>query len=398
MTQRTPETRTRCNTRACCCRALQVLVNPLMITAYLREPKVRLALSALGIVSLAVLATRAVSGSGVGEALANPTAPGGPVAEVVNRPSVRHVALGDAARMLAFDSLMGRSERVYVRLLPRDEVDFYPVLVDRFGEEARRPGVRAFSDAPGGVTFSFITLRPWSEKRGNSLNGYRLGWWPAERQAMPTNYDNPGGFVEVTLANAGTSLSKHFHLGDFVTHDQMSVWPKYVVLREELLDKLELVLETLQAQGVPTQRAAILSGFRSPQYNQSGWSEGMAYASRHQYGDAADLIIDSNGDGRMDDLNRDGVVDFRDTDVINAAVERVERRFPELVGGLGLYRAMGPSGPFAHIDVRGTRARWTNSASRRGGSSRLEYAAPAAPGNARCQAEGAMAVLCVGVK
>ena len=125
----------------------------------------------------------------------------------------------------------------------------------------------------------------------------------------------------------------------------------------------------------------------------------MAYASRHQYGDAADLIIDSNGDGRMDDLNRDGVVDFRDTDVINAAVERVERRFPELVGGLGLYRAMGPSGPFAHIDVRGTRARWTNSAIRRGGASRAENAlAGGAQSNGRCQAEGAMAVLCVGVK
>ena len=86
-------------------------------------------------------------------------------------PSVRHVALGDAASVLAFDSLMGRSERVYARLLPRNEVDFYPVLVERFGEDARRPAVRAFSGAPGGVTFSFITLRPWSEKRGNSLNG-----------------------------------------------------------------------------------------------------------------------------------------------------------------------------------------------------------------------------------
>jgi hypothetical protein len=46
-------------------------------------------------------------------------------------------------------------------------------------------------------------------------------------------------------------------------------------------------------------------------------------------------------------------VDFRDTEVILRAVERVERTYPELVGGLGLYAGMGPSGPFAHIDVRG---------------------------------------------
>jgi hypothetical protein len=40
------------------------------------------------------------------------------------------------------------------------------------------------------------------------------------------------------------------------------------------------------------------------------------------------------------------------------AVERVEARYPELVGGTGLYAYSGRSGPFAHIDVRGTRARW----------------------------------------
>jgi hypothetical protein len=131
-------------------------------------------------------------------------------------------------------------------------------------------------------------------------------------------------------------------------------------MREELLDKLELVLTTLEASGVSTRNVVVLSGFRTPQHNLRASFEGAAYASRHQYGDAADIIIDSDGNGRMDDLNRDGDVNFMDTDVINRAVERVEQQYPELVGGLGLYRAIGPSGPFAHIDVRGTRARWTN--------------------------------------
>src|SRR5260221_476254 len=31
---------------------------------------------------------------------------------------------------------------------------------------------------------------------------------------------------------------------------------------------------------------------------------------------------------------------------------------PDLVGGVGLYHSSGPRGPFAHIDVRGSRARW----------------------------------------
>jgi uncharacterized protein YcbK (DUF882 family) len=84
----------------------------------------------------------------------------------------------------------------------------------------------------------------------------------------------------------------------------------------------------------------------------------MARASRHQFGDAADIVIDDNGDGRMDDLNGDGRLDLRDTTPVALALARVEARHPSLKGGLGTYTAMGPSGPFVHIDVRGTSARW----------------------------------------
>ena len=76
------------------------------------------------------------------------------------------------------------------------------------------------------------------------------------------------------------------------------------------------------------------------------------------YGDAADVFVDNDGNGRMDDLNRDGRVDHRDARVILAAVERVERRYPALAGGVGVYRANSAHGPFAHVDVRGWRARW----------------------------------------
>ena len=58
------------------------------------------------------------------------------------------------------------------------------------------------------------------------------------------------------------------------------------------------------------------------------------------------------------DLNGDGKVNFADVKLILDAVERVEARYPELVGGTGLYAYYGRSGPFVHIDVRGTRARW----------------------------------------
>jgi hypothetical protein len=254
------------------------------------------------------------------------------------------------------DSLLGRSHELRFRTLDRAGALALPGFVDALGEDAiRTPEVHRTALADG-ERFAYIVMRPFGEKKGAYLNGYRLGYWPAERWLMAKNYLNPPGFVEVWPTNVGVAVSAHFRLGDFVTHDQRDVWPKYVVLREALIDKLELVLADLAAHGIPARHAVILSGFRAPQYNDR--TEHAAQASRHQYGDAADLIIDDDGNGRMDDLNHDGRVDLADTQVILRAVERVERKYPDLVGGLGLYQAMGPSGPFAHIDVRGTQARW----------------------------------------
>jgi uncharacterized protein YcbK (DUF882 family) len=105
----------------------------------------------------------------------------------------------------------------------------------------------------------------------------------------------------------------------------------------------------------------VMSGFRTPWYNRHGGHVGgRAELSRHMYGDAADVYID-NGNGRMADLNHDGRVDSRDARVILRAVEEVEKEHPELSGGVGVYRSTRSHGPFAHIDVRGWRARWGRS-------------------------------------
>jgi hypothetical protein len=79
------------------------------------------------------------------------------------------------------------------------------------------------------------------------------------------------------------------------------------------------------------------------------------------YGDAADIFIDSNGDGVMDDLNRDGRSTIADARVVSEAVDRVEAAHPELIGGAGVYPAASGHGPFIHIDTRGYRARWIGS-------------------------------------
>jgi uncharacterized protein YcbK (DUF882 family) len=206
---------------------------------------------------------------------------------------------------------------------------------------------------------SVITRVPFAEKRGGYLNGYRIGTYPTEISPRGATYAPPPGFIEVTPENQDLAVSEHFRLRNFLTKDQFSVWPKYLALDLRLIDKLELVIQELNAMGIRAEHVAVMSGFRTPAYNIQGVGEGgRALLSRHTYGDASDVWVDNDRDGYMDDLNGDGRRDTEDARVMLRAVDRVERRFPELTGGAGIYRDNGAHGPFIHIDVRGNPARW----------------------------------------
>lgn len=247
----------------------------------------------------------------------------------------------------------GLSGKVFARfVMPEDWIS----LAALPGTEISSASIQGTSSPTVETVF---TMRSFGQKVRAWLNGYRLGYWPEEKGRLRSEaYKNPEGFIEVTPENEDTRVSEHFRLRDFVSHDQKEVWPKYVVLREPLLDKLELVIEDLNDHGINAEGMRIRSGFRTPAHNLAVRGEGSARDSRHQFGDAADVFIDQEGDGKMSDLNGDGKVNFADVKLILDAVERVEARYPELVGGTGLYAYSGRSGPFAHIDVRGTRARW----------------------------------------
>ena len=260
------------------------------------------------------------------------------------------------------DSLAGVSHKLRARFVgPASLESAIPTLQRLFGDSAAgRPGLYAVRDSDFTRPFTFITLLPFSAKQKGRIGSYRVGTWPYERRA-PRNdlYANPDGFIQVTADNQDTYVSEHFRLRDFLTHDQQDVWPKYMVLNERLVDKLELIIDDLNRHGVRVTHLAIMSGFRTPAYNREGVGEGgRARDSRHQYGDAADIFVDNNGTGRMADLNHDHRVDWRDARIIAEAVDRVELAHPELVGGAGIYRGNPRHGPFVHVDARGTRARW----------------------------------------
>ncbi|MHB1222633.1 MAG: YcbK family protein [Gemmatimonadaceae bacterium] len=259
------------------------------------------------------------------------------------------------------EELYGLSGKLRARFVAPSRSLRIPAIARLFGDSAlRSPGLHPVASAAPDRPFSVITLVPFEEKVRGRLGSYRMGFWPDERgAASAAAYDNPPGFIRVTRENQDTQVSEHFRLRDFLTKDQAAVWPKYLVLREELVDKLELVIADLESRGTTVRHVSVMSGFRTPQYNQRGvGAGGRAQNSRHQYGDAADFFVDNDRNGRLDDLNGDGRVDMRDVRVMLDAVERVERRHPSLLGGAGMYRATSAHGPFVHVDVRGNRARW----------------------------------------
>jgi len=212
---------------------------------------------------------------------------------------------------------------------------------------------------------SIITLVPLSVKRGGSIGRYRLGTWPFEgTRQRRDRYAAPRGFIQVTPQNQDFQVSSHFRLRQFLTKDQFSIWPKYVLLDPLLLDKLELTIDELRRQGVRVEHVHVMSGFRTPSYNRGGGNtQGRANLSRHMYGDASDVYVDNNRDGYPDDITGDGRVTVADAERFARAAERVENRYGSLTGGIGVYPACCGHGPFTHIDVRGFRARWRGTGS-----------------------------------
>lgn len=217
-----------------------------------------------------------------------------------------------------------------------------------------RDAVRPASDV------HVITLVPLSDKKNGRIGTYNIGNWPYEQGGAPKEvYRPPAGLIQVTPENRDLWLSEHIQLKDFITKGQENVWPKYVAVQPRVLDKVELVIQELQAMGHPVTNIFAVSGFRTPSYNAGGGvTAGRGKLSRHMYGDAMDIAVDNDNNGIMDDLNGDGRINLADARVIGAAVDRVEAKYPNLVGGMHYYPPTGGHQGMVHIDTRGFRARW----------------------------------------
>jgi hypothetical protein len=221
------------------------------------------------------------------------------------------------------------------------------------------PGISTLEISSGAdrIDLNVVVLIPSTSVTDQRINGYRLGAYPEEPLNGNALYLPPDGFVELTEDNADLKLSPHFTLSQFPSK-QSGDFPKYLVLREQLLLKLELLLEQVNRDGIAADTFTIMSGYRTPYYNAA--IKNVPY-SRHVFGGAADIYVDAAPrDDVMDDLNGDGRLDYRDAQHLYEIAHRLfsDPKYAMLRGGLGVYRSNAVHGPFLHMDARQHDARW----------------------------------------
>ena len=190
-----------------------------------------------------------------------------------------------------------------------------------------------------------------------TIHGYAIGHYQEKPLHDLPAYTMPAGLIEVTEKNLGTWVSPHFQLAQFLCK-QGGGFPQYLVLRTRLLLKLEMVLERLRERDVEADDLFVMSGYRTPHYN-AAIGNTTKY-SRHSYGDAADVFVDNDGNGRMDDINGDGKSDLADALVIYGMLDELsaDSWYQQFEGGLGLYPPNPRFGPMVHMDTRGGKVRW----------------------------------------
>ena len=207
------------------------------------------------------------------------------------------------------------------------------------------------------MTLNVFVMEPASSVVNGRLEGYQIGEYPEETDDSPI-YLPPDGYIRVTEDLLSVNVSPNFKLGQFV--EQLdSQYPKFIVLRERLLLKLEALLESLNETGTNVDSLSVVRGYITPQRNRE---LGNSRDSRHIYGGAATFIVDQDGDGRMDDLDGNGSLGRSDGVALFEMVDELFSRPGKeyLKGGLFLHEDARSNTTLLMIDARGFRKRWEN--------------------------------------
>jgi hypothetical protein len=227
-------------------------------------------------------------------------------------------------------------------------------------EAPAQPGVyqlKVKNPAGGTVAeFSAFVMVPSKAVRQGVLNAYQIGFYPETPLKGNPIYIPPKGFIEVTRDNEDTKVSPNFRVKGFLTK-QKSDYPKYLVLDERLVHLLEAIGAHLEPLGWDAEDIFIMSGYRTPYYNKQ--LDDTKY-SLHQWGRAADIFLDKDDNGRMDDFNNDKIISKEDAVALAGILEALAKtaELGPSIGGIGIYGSTSAHGPFVHVDTRPWRARW----------------------------------------
>jgi hypothetical protein len=243
----------------------------------------------------------------------------------------------------------------------RDYLPEYTIKKDRLAYRApERPGYKRIPFMAGTDTALVITMLPYDSLVDGKIGNYVIGDYPdpykgakGEVAVRPSRYEPPKGFIVITQETETLHVSEHFTLGDFGRKWEKGLYPRYIVLDPRIPFMLEALMDSLESMGLPS-NIKILSGYRSPLTNKK---RGRKKWSRHQYGDAVDIFVDGNNDGRMDDLNGDGKINRSDALFLLGIAEKVQKDMG-VEGGMGYYKGRRQGTPFIHVDLRGFYARW----------------------------------------
>jgi len=214
----------------------------------------------------------------------------------------------------------------------------------------RLTGAATVGDTRLKQTFTAFVTVPADQAKNGYINGYRVGQYPAMTQKVSRSARSyallPAGFIRLDARSAKMPISRSFTLGQFAVKDGPRD-EKFMMLSPRLIEKLETIIDTLNAQGYHAEGLRIMSGYRTPAYNAGIGNK--TTLSRHTYGDAADVLADDwDGDGRI--TQKDARLLFQIADKLD--------RTTSLTGGLSLYAPTSSHGWFVHVDTRGKLARW----------------------------------------
>lgn len=219
-------------------------------------------------------------------------------------------------------------------------------------------------------------LDPKNEKELKKYN-VTTNW----HRIYPEKFAPPEFFYIVNNENKSLKITPHYKLGDYALDFPWfsQGMPQAIALDYGLFTKLEDIQSLMNNDGYKFEKFSILYGFRPPSFNlgtilSDGENSLKAPFSQHQFGKAIDILIDTDGDLVIDDLNKDGKINMKDAAVILHYVNILDRQYREAkdprMGGAGIYKSHDFTGriqsPYIHIDTRnfttsnGYLLRWPN--------------------------------------